>query len=136
ARTAASTASAPLVRVAAATGGCSGRLVLEFAGRVDGYDVRYVPQVLADASGRPVPVAGGARLKVTVVAPAYDASGTTFLPGDPVVQNDARSLVTATTRSAGESSCSRSGRPATSGPARQPNTSCTRTGSAGASGSP
>jgi hypothetical protein len=83
ARTGTSTAAAPLVRVAAGTHPCFDRLVLEFTGRVNGYDVRYVARVLEDASGRPVPVAGGARLKVTVVAPAYDGSRVTYRPSDP-----------------------------------------------------
>lgn len=83
ARTSPSNATAPLVTVRATTERCSDRLVLEFAGRVDGYDVRYVPQVLADASGTLVPLAGGARLKVTVVAPAYGPTGVTYRPRDP-----------------------------------------------------
>ncbi len=69
--------------VRAAVQRCSDRLLLEFAGRVDGYDVRYVPQVLADASGAVLPLAGGARLKVTVVAPAYGLAGVTYQPRDP-----------------------------------------------------
>ncbi len=73
----------PLVDVRAGRHTCYDRLVLEFRGPVDGYTVRYVRQVVEDGSGRPVPLAGRARLQVTVVAPAYDAKGNaTFTPAD------------------------------------------------------
>ena len=78
-----STRSRPLVDVRAGRHACHDRLVLEFRGPVDGYSVRYVRQVFEDGSGRPVPLAGRARLQVTVVAPAYDAKGKpTFAPAD------------------------------------------------------
>ena len=51
---------------------CFDRLVLDLApgrGRV-GYNVRYVNTVTGPGSGLPVPVAGGARLQVTVDAPS------------------------------------------------------------------
>jgi hypothetical protein len=43
--------------------------------------VRYVDAVRADGSGERVPLAGGAALQVTVIAPAYDDNGRpTFAP--------------------------------------------------------
>ncbi|WP_369136713.1 AMIN-like domain-containing (lipo)protein [Modestobacter versicolor] len=64
---------------------CFDRLVVDVSGATRvGYDVRYVPQLVADGSGRPVPVRGGAVLQVVVHAPAYDANGSaTYRPADP-----------------------------------------------------
>jgi hypothetical protein len=84
AKTHASTRSRPLVDVRAGRHTCYDRLVLEFRGPVNGYNVRYVKQVSQDGSGKPVPLAGRAALQVTVVAPAYDANGRpTYRPADP-----------------------------------------------------
>ncbi len=55
---------------------CYDRLVLDLSGPSrTGYTVRYVTAVTQDASGRVVPLRGGARLQVTVQAPAYDGAG-------------------------------------------------------------
>jgi hypothetical protein len=51
---------------------CFDRMVVDLKGKVNGYSVRYVPRVVQDGSGFTVPVRGGARLQVTVKAPAYD----------------------------------------------------------------
>ncbi|MCB5273780.1 hypothetical protein BJG92_01304 [Arthrobacter sp. SO5] len=62
---------------------CFDRLVIDLNGPVAGYTVRYVPQVLQDGSGLPVPLRGQAFLEVTVNAPAYDSSGNaTYNPAD------------------------------------------------------
>jgi hypothetical protein len=51
---------------------CFDRVVFDINGpRAVGFAARYVPVVLADASGKPVPVAGRAALEVTVRAPVY-----------------------------------------------------------------
>lgn len=50
--------------------GCFDRLVIDLAGPVDGYDVRYVPQVTQDGSGAAMPLRGGAFLQVVVRAGA------------------------------------------------------------------
>jgi hypothetical protein len=51
---------------------CYDRVVFDLNGpQPVGYSARYVPVVLADPSGKPVPVAGGAVLQVTVRAPIY-----------------------------------------------------------------
>jgi hypothetical protein len=54
---------------------CFDRLVVDLRGPAPAYLVRYVDRVTEDGSGRVVPLRGGARLQVTVFAPAYDASG-------------------------------------------------------------
>ena len=79
-----STKSRPLVDVRAGKHACYDRLVLEFRGPVNGYNIRYVKQVYQDGSGKLVPLAGRAKLQVTVVAPAYDSNGkATYTPADP-----------------------------------------------------
>jgi hypothetical protein len=51
---------------------CYDRVVFDLNGpQPVGYAARYVPVVAADPSGRPVPVAGGAVLQVTVRAPIF-----------------------------------------------------------------
>lgn len=57
---------------------CYDRVVFDINGTAPvGYAVRYVPVVLADASGMPLPVPGGAVLRVVVRAPeqGFDQSG-------------------------------------------------------------
>ncbi|GAB3263945.1 hypothetical protein GCM10027586_20010 [Kineococcus gypseus] len=58
---------------------CFDRLVVDLAGRGDGWFVRYVDQVAFDGSGSPVPVRGGARLEVVVVEPVTPTDAW-FLP--------------------------------------------------------
>ncbi len=50
---------------------CFDRLVIDHKGRASGYDVRYVSQVSQDGSGFPVPVAGGAKLRIITNATRY-----------------------------------------------------------------
>ncbi|HSO16805.1 MAG TPA: hypothetical protein VLS95_12705 [Arthrobacter sp.] len=54
---------------------CFDRLVIDLNGPVEGYTIRYVPQVTQDGSGLPIPLRGQAFLQVTVNAPAYDDKG-------------------------------------------------------------
>ncbi len=62
---------------------CFDRLVIDLNGPVAGYTVRYVPQVVQDGSGLPVPLRGQAFIQVTVNAPAYDDKGNaTYNPAD------------------------------------------------------
>lgn len=58
-----------LVGVRAGRHACFDRLVLDVEGKADGYYAHYVDTVRQDGSGRPVQVRGGARLRVTVIAP-------------------------------------------------------------------
>jgi hypothetical protein len=60
---------------------CFDRLVVDLKGKAPGYTVRYVSRVTAEGSGAVIPTRGGARLQVTVNAPAYTKSGTaSFVP--------------------------------------------------------
>ncbi|WP_324276082.1 AMIN-like domain-containing (lipo)protein [Blastococcus brunescens] len=65
---------------------CFDRLVVDLGGQdttFGSYDVRYVPLVSEDGSGRAVPVRGAADLQIVVRAPAYDPRGAaTFTPAD------------------------------------------------------
>ncbi len=62
---------------------CFDRLVVDLGGRPPGYTVRYVAAVTQDGSGARVPLRGGARLQVTMDAPAYDVQGRpTYRPTD------------------------------------------------------
>ena len=54
---------------------CFDRLVFDVDGSTGGYAVRYVDEVIQDGSGYVVPTAGGARLQLVVLAPAYDDEG-------------------------------------------------------------
>ena len=84
AKTHPATVTAPLTGVRAGRQTCFDRMVIDLSGPVDGYDVRYVSQVLAEGSGLPVPLRGGAKLQVVVTAPAYDDNGNpTFAPANP-----------------------------------------------------
>jgi hypothetical protein len=64
--------SATLVGVRSGRHDCFDRLVLDIDGRYAGYDVRYVSTVLAEGSGQPVPVRGGAAIAVVVKATSYN----------------------------------------------------------------
>ncbi|MFC8039045.1 hypothetical protein ACFUOZ_06800 [Paenarthrobacter sp. NPDC057355] len=60
---------------------CFDRLVIDVSGKVAGYSVQYVPVVIQDPTGFPIPVLGGADLQVMVTAPSYDQQGhSTYLP--------------------------------------------------------
>jgi hypothetical protein len=59
---------------------CFDRLVIDMKdpdpnGPVAGYTIRYVPGVVQDGSGLPVPLRGQAFIQLTVNAPAYDDAG-------------------------------------------------------------
>jgi hypothetical protein len=54
---------------------CYDRLVFDLRGNASGYHASYVTRVTEDASGRVVPLRGGAKLQLTVNAPAYDLAG-------------------------------------------------------------
>ncbi|WP_416416835.1 hypothetical protein [Paenarthrobacter aromaticivorans] len=54
---------------------CYDRLVIDMTGKVAGYSVQYVPVVVQDATGYPIPVLGDADLQVMVTAPSYDQNG-------------------------------------------------------------
>jgi len=61
---------APVSDVRAGEHRCYDRLVVDLgAGGRPGYRVRYVKEIVEDASGKVIPVKGGARLRITVLAP-------------------------------------------------------------------
>jgi hypothetical protein len=65
---------------------CYDRLVVDLDGRgttFGSYAVRYVPVVLSEGQGSPLPVRGDADLQIVVTAPAYDQHGNpTFTPAN------------------------------------------------------
>jgi hypothetical protein len=75
---------APVTGVRAGRHTCYDRLVVDVAGDVGGYTVRYVPQVTQDGSGAVIPTRGGAALQITVADPSYDLNGAaTYTPANP-----------------------------------------------------
>jgi hypothetical protein len=68
---------------------CYDRLVVDLTGSLDGYRVEYVREVRTDGAGTLVPLRGGARLRIIVLAPAYDdAYRPTYAPTDPAELRD------------------------------------------------
>ncbi len=67
---------------------CYDRIVFDLGSshQAVGYSVSYVDSVPAEGSGDPLTVAGGARLWISLHAPAYDSIGdgsATYTPADP-----------------------------------------------------
>ncbi|WP_127131342.1 hypothetical protein [Georgenia sp. SYP-B2076] len=73
-----------LTNVRAGRHACFDRLVLDVrGGRVSGYDVRYVKNVVNDPRGDVVPLRGGAKLQVTADVHANTPSGhASYVPAD------------------------------------------------------
>jgi hypothetical protein len=71
-----------LLRGAAA--GCHAtfdRFVVQASLNDPGYDVRYVPRIVSDPSGRPVTLLGATRIRVVLkLAGGHDNRGTNYLP--------------------------------------------------------
>lgn len=66
---------------------CFDRLVFDLSGPADGYRVEYVPEVRTDGEGRRLYVAGGAVLRVVLLANVFDQLGHLHYdrrPGDHV----------------------------------------------------
>ncbi|WP_028048732.1 hypothetical protein [Cellulomonas sp. URHD0024] len=61
---------APVTNLRTGQHTCYDRLVIDVAGRVGGYTVRYVPHITQDASGAVIPTRGAAALQITVNDPA------------------------------------------------------------------
>lgn len=53
---------------------CYDRVVFDFRGTSEGFQVDYVSDVYEDGSGRLVPLRGGAKLRIVAHSPAYDES--------------------------------------------------------------
>ncbi|WP_104166705.1 hypothetical protein [Cryobacterium sp. N22] len=61
---------------------CFDRFVVDVRGDIRGFDVQYVPEVVQDGSGIPVPLRGAADLRVIAFVHRYDANGVvTYAPG-------------------------------------------------------
>lgn len=75
----------PLTNVRTGRHDCYDRFVVDVpgaSGSALGFSVRYVDRLYQDASGRLIPVAGGAILEVRVNAPAYNPeTGASTYPG-------------------------------------------------------
>ncbi|TFB96198.1 hypothetical protein E3O42_17335 [Cryobacterium adonitolivorans] len=67
---------------------CFDRFVIDVNGDIQGFDVRYVPEVVQDGSGIPVPLRGAADLRVIALAHSYDANGVVTYDPD----NDSEAL--------------------------------------------
>ena len=70
-----------LVNVRAGRHTCFDRMVVDLDGPASGYSVRYVSQVLTDGAGQVIPLAGGAKLEITIRAPSNDNAGQPTYPG-------------------------------------------------------
>lgn len=64
----------PVTNARAGQHACYDRLVVDLKGKAPGYAVSYVPEVTQDGSGALVPLRGGAKLQISVRAPAYDVN--------------------------------------------------------------
>jgi hypothetical protein len=62
----------PLLDVRTGRHDCYDRVVFDFAGPATGYRVQYADNVLSQGQGAVLDVAGGAKLDVTLLEPAYD----------------------------------------------------------------
>lgn len=69
------TSRATVRNVRAGQHSCYDRLVIDFKGKIKGYDVRYVNAVYTEGEGRRVRLSGDADLRIIVKAPAYDSHG-------------------------------------------------------------
>jgi hypothetical protein len=65
----------PITNVRSGRHGCFDRLVVDLKGGAPGYTVRYVNTFTGQASGLPIALRGGAKIAVTVNAPAYTSTG-------------------------------------------------------------
>ena len=74
----------PMTNIRSGRHTCYDRLVVDVRGAAAGYRVAYVSQIIQDGSGAVVPVRGGAKLQITINAPAYnDAGEATYQPPNP-----------------------------------------------------
>jgi hypothetical protein len=72
-----------LTNVRAGRHACFDRLVIDIRDRGTSYRIRYVPAVTQDASGKPVPLRGGAKLQIIVSPPDVDLAGhQTYFPAN------------------------------------------------------
>ena len=79
--------SAALINVRTGQHDCFDRVVFDFNGPATGYRVSYQDHIFTQAKGDEVPIAGGAKLDVVLLEPAYDINTgeTTFTSPFPNV---------------------------------------------------
>jgi hypothetical protein len=70
----------PLTNIRAGRNTCFDRLVFDVQGPQRTYHAQYVPVVVDDPRGEPVPLRGGAFLSIVVSATAYDLNGNPTYP--------------------------------------------------------
>ncbi len=75
AKAAAPSREAPVANVRTGRQDCFDRVVFDFDGAADGYQVEYVPDFRTDGQGRQLTVAGGAILRVGLRANVFDQLG-------------------------------------------------------------
>ena len=74
----------PMSNVRAGRHACFDRLVVDLRGKPAGYRVEYVSQLTQPGSGAAVSIRGGAKLQITVNAPAYNPDGSpAYQPANP-----------------------------------------------------
>ncbi len=66
---------APIANVRTGSHACFDRVVFDFDGSADGYQVEYVSEFRTDGAGRRLTVAGGAILRVALKANVFDELG-------------------------------------------------------------
>jgi hypothetical protein len=91
------TTTASITDVRSGRHACFDRLVIDLSGtdRRSGYVVKYVSNVRAQGSGAVVPLRGGAKLSITVHAPAYNSTGRpTYTPVKPTELVNTRGYAT------------------------------------------
>jgi hypothetical protein len=71
----------PLTNIRTGRHECFDRMVFDFNGTAPGYNVKYVSNVYADGSGQLIPLAGGAKIQIVALAPAYNQNGQATYPG-------------------------------------------------------
>ena len=76
AKTSSTMVAGPITNVRSGRHACYDRLVIDLKGKAPGYTVKYVNTFTGAASGLPIALRGGAKLSVTVNAPAYTPKGT------------------------------------------------------------
>jgi hypothetical protein len=64
----------PITNVRSGRHACYDRLVVDLRGAAPGYSVKYVNTFTGQASGLPLSLRGGAKISVTVQAPAYNVN--------------------------------------------------------------
>lgn len=71
---------APLTNAVTGRHACYDRIVFTFRGQARGYNTRYASSVYSDGEGKRLDIRGGAKIAVTLLAPAHDRNYRTTYP--------------------------------------------------------